>query len=138
MENNKVVGNSVDDYIASFPEEIQIILQELRATIKASAPGVEERISYQMPAFALKGILVYFGIHKNHIGFYPTSSGIQAFRRELSIYEGSKGAVRFPTGQPLPLELISKIVKYRVAENQKNALEKASQRKRNLRKSLNG
>ncbi len=129
MESNKVGFNSMDEYIATFPEEIQKILQELRATIKASAPDAEEKISYQMPAFALKGNLVYFAAWKNHIGFYPTSSGTQAFKLELSIYESAKGSVKFPLDQPLPLELISKIVKFRVAENLKKAEIKSGKRK---------
>ena len=83
MEGNKAGFVSIDENIAAFPEEIQKILEELRATIKAAAPKAQEKISYQMPAFALKGNLVYFGAYKNHIGFYPTASGIQAFKNEL-------------------------------------------------------
>jgi uncharacterized protein YdhG (YjbR/CyaY superfamily) len=120
----------MDEYIATFPEEIQKILEELRATIKASAPDAEERISYQMPTFALKGNLVHFAAFKKHIGFYPTPSGIQAFKHELSIYEGAKGSVKFPIEKPLPLELISKIVKFRVAENLKKAEIKSSKGKK--------
>jgi len=129
MEGNKADFVSIDEYIAAFPEEIQKILEELRATIKAAAPEAQEKISYQMPAFALKGNLVYFGAYKNHIGFYPTSSGIQAFKKELSIYEGAKGTVRFPIDKPLPLDLISRIVKFRVAENLKKAEIKSSKNK---------
>jgi len=128
MESNKVGFISIDEYIATFPEEIQKILEELQATIKASAPDAEEKISYQMPTFALKGNLVHFAAWKNHIGFYPTPSGTQAFKHELSIYEGAKGSVKFPIEKPLPLELISKIVKFRVAENLKNAEIKSSKR----------
>ena len=129
MESNKVGYISIDEYIATFPEEIQKILEELRATIKASAPDAQEKISYQMPTFAMKGNLVHFAAFKNHIGFYPTPSGIQAFKHELSIYEGAKGSVKFPIEKPLPLALISKIVKFRVAENLKNAEIKSSKRK---------
>jgi uncharacterized protein YdhG (YjbR/CyaY superfamily) len=121
MKSNKIGSISIDEYIATFPEVTQKILEELRATIKASAPEAEEKISYQMPTFALKGNLVHFAAWKNHIGFYPTSSGTQAFKHELSIYEGAKGSVKFPIEKPLPLELISRIVKFRVAENLKNA-----------------
>jgi len=121
MEGRKAGFNSIDEYIAVFPKEIQKILRELRATIKTSAPDAEERISYQIPTFALKGNLVHFAAFKKHIGFYPTSSAIQAFKHELAIYEGAKGTIRFPIGKPLPLKLISKIVKYRVAENLENA-----------------
>ena len=129
MESNKAGFNSIDEYIATFPVETQKILEELRATIKAAAPDAGEKISYQMPTFAQKGNLVHFAAYKNHIGFYPTSSGTQAFKQELSIYEGAKGSVKFPIEKPLPLELISKIVKFRVAENLKKAETKSSQRK---------
>jgi uncharacterized protein YdhG (YjbR/CyaY superfamily) len=129
MKNNKVGFGSTDEYIATFPEDIQKTLEQLRATIKAAAPGAEEKISYQMPAFALKGNLVWFAAFKNHIGFYPMPSGTEAFKKELSIYEGSKGTVRFPIGKPLPLKLISRIVKFRVAENLKKAEIKSSKRK---------
>ena len=121
MRGNKIKFSSIDEYIAAFPEEIQKILEELRATIKSAAPGAEEKISYQMPTFTLKGNLVHFAAHKKHIGFYPTPSVIQAFEQELSIYETSKGSIRFPIDKPLPLDLISKIVKFRVNENLKNA-----------------
>jgi len=130
MEGYKRGFNSIDEYIAAFPEDIQKILGELRATIKASAPDAGEKISYQMPTFALKGNLVHFAAWKNHIGFYPTSTGTQAFKKELSIYESSKGAVRFPIEQPLPLELISKIVKFRVTENLKKAEIKSGKSKK--------
>lgn len=129
MDGNKNGFNSIDEYIATFPEEVQVILIELRAVIKASAPDAEEKISYQMPTFALKGNLVYFAAFKNHIGFYPTPSGIQAFKHELSVYEGAKGSIKFPIDEPLPLDLISKIVKFRVVENLKNAGMKSSKRK---------
>jgi uncharacterized protein YdhG (YjbR/CyaY superfamily) len=129
VQNKEASYRSIDEYIALFPENIQKILEEIRTTIKASAPEAEERISYQMPAFALKGILVYFAAWKDHIGFYPTSSGTQAFKQELSIYDGSKGTVKFPIGKPLPLELISRIVKFRVAENLKKAEMKTKKRK---------
>ncbi len=129
MVSKKVGYASIDEYIATFPKETQKILEELRATIQAAAPAAEERISYQMPAFYLKGNLVYFAALRNHIGFYPTSSGILAFKNELSVYEGTKGAVRFPMGKPLPLKLIRKIVRFRVAENLKKARIKSSKKK---------
>jgi uncharacterized protein YdhG (YjbR/CyaY superfamily) len=113
--------NAIDEYIAHFPEEVQKILQELRAVIKAAAPDAEETISYQMPTFVLKGNLVHFAAYQKHIGFYPTPSGILAFQQELSVYKSAKGSVQFPIDQPLPLDLISKIVKYRVAENMSKA-----------------
>ncbi len=128
MKGNKSGYISIDQYIATFPEDIQKILQEMRSTIKASAPQAVEKISYQMPAFAQKGNLVYFAAWKDHIGFYPTSSGTEAFKKELSIYEATKGTVKFPINKPLPLELISKIVKFRVAENLKKAGSKSTKK----------
>jgi uncharacterized protein YdhG (YjbR/CyaY superfamily) len=128
MESSKVRFNSIDEYIATFPAETQKILQALRATIKAAAPDADEKISYQMPTFALKGNLVHFAAHKNHIGFYPTPSGIEAFKQELSIYEGAKGSIRFPIEEPLPLDLIRKIVKFRVAENLNKAERKTKKK----------
>ena len=125
MERNKVGFVSIDQYIGTFPKETQKILRKLRTTIKAAAPNAEEKISYQMPTFALNGNLVHFAAFKNHIGFYPTPSGTQAFKRELSIYEGAKGSVKFPIEKPLPLELIRKIVKFRVAENLKKTGKKS-------------
>ena len=121
METNQSGYNSIDEYIAAFPQEIQIILQEIRAVIKESAPKAEEKISYQMPTFFLNGNLVHFAAFKKHIGFYPTPSGIDAFQKELSIYKGAKGSVQFPLDEPMPLKLISRIVKFRTAENLKKA-----------------
>jgi uncharacterized protein YdhG (YjbR/CyaY superfamily) len=121
MEGNKVRFNSIDEYIATFPEEIQTILQEIRATIQAAAPDAEEKISYQMPTFFLKGNLVHFAAFKNHIGFYPTPSGIEAFKEEIARYQGAKGSIRFPLDEPIPLDLITRIVKMRVAENLKKS-----------------
>jgi uncharacterized protein YdhG (YjbR/CyaY superfamily) len=119
MESNKKVFNSIDEYIAQFPEDVQKKLKELREAIKASAPDAEERISYQMPTFRLKSNLVHFAAYKKHIGFYPTPGGIKPFEHELSAYEVSKGTVRFPIDKPLPMNLISKIVKFRVVEDLK-------------------
>ena len=121
MESRKDAFKSIDEYIAAFPEDIQKTLHKLRATIKTFAPDAEERISYQIPTFFLNGNLVHFAAYKKHIGFYPTSSATRVFKRELSIYEGGKGTVRFPIDKPLPLKLIGRIVKFRVAENLKNA-----------------
>lgn len=121
MDSKKSGFNSIDEYIATFPKDIQKILQELRATIKAAAPDSEEKISYQMPTFFMNGNLVHFAAFKKHIGFYPTPSGIEAFQKELSVYEGAKGSVQFPIDEPMPLKLISRIVKFRAAENIKKA-----------------
>ena len=117
MERKRKQFNTIDEYIANFPEEIQSILQELRQTIKESAPQAQEAISYQMPTFKLNGNLVYFGAFKNHIGFFPTSSAIVAFGEELSEYKTSKGTIRFSFDKPIPFDLVRKIVEYRVNEN---------------------
>ena len=117
MEGNKTTFESIDEYIFKFPPEVQEILKMLRKIIKESAPDAKEKISYQMPTFVFHGNLVHFAAHKNHIGFYPTPSGIDAFKHELSEYKGAKGSVQFPIEKPLPYDLISKIVKFRVAEN---------------------
>ncbi|MGA7607834.1 MAG: DUF1801 domain-containing protein [Anaerolineales bacterium] len=126
MKPNKVT--TIDEYIATYPEEVQQILKDMRTTIKAAAPEATEKISYQIPTFYLKGNLVHFAAFKNHIGFYPTSSGIQAFKKELSVYDGAKGTVRFPMDKPLPLKLISKIIKFRVEENLKREKIKSSKK----------
>ncbi len=120
----KISYESIDDYISKFPPEIQEILSTLRRVIKEAAPEAKEKISYQMPTFALHGNLVHSAAFKNHIGFYPTPNGIDAFKEELSGYKGAKGSIQFPIDQPMPYELISKIVKYRVAENIKKAEDK--------------
>ncbi|MEK4509013.1 iron chaperone [Paenibacillus sp. FSL K6-2524] len=129
MEDNQVTCESIDEYIRKFTPEVQTILESLRKVIKESAPGAEEKMSYQMPTFALHGNLVHFAAYKNHIGFYPTPSGIDAFREELAEYKGAKGSVQFPLEKPLPYELISKIVKFRVDENIKLAEEKKKKKK---------
>jgi uncharacterized protein YdhG (YjbR/CyaY superfamily) len=129
MDSKKVGFTSIDEYIAAFPAEIQIVLEELRATIKAAAPDAEEKISYQMPTFALNGNLVHFAAFKNHIGFYPTPSGTEAFKEEIARYQGAKGSIRFPLDEPMPLDLITRIVKMRVAENLKKAELKSHKRR---------
>lgn len=121
MDHNQNKFNTIDEYIATFPEDVQRKLKELRAVIQAAAPDAEEKISYQMPTFALKGNLVHFAAFKHHIGFYPAPKGVEEFKAELSVYEGGKGSVRFPLNQPLPFELIRKIVAFRVQENLKKA-----------------
>ena len=128
METNKSTPQNIDEYIANFPKDIQEILQELRTTIREAAPDAVEAISYQMPTFRLKGNLVHFAAYKNHIGFYPTPSGIEKFKKELSVYEGAKGSVKFPIDQPLPLDLISNIVRFRVTENLEKAAAKSKKK----------
>jgi len=111
--------STIDEYIASFPEDIQKILHGLRRTIREAAPDAVERIAYQMPTFWQNGNLVHFAAFKNHIGFYPNPSGIEGFKQKLAGYPQSKGAIRFPIDQPLPLELVGEIVRFRVTENLK-------------------
>jgi uncharacterized protein YdhG (YjbR/CyaY superfamily) len=129
MNPTKTAFTTIDDYIATFPASTQTILQQLRTTIQAAAPAATEKISYQMPTFALKGNLVHFAAYPHHVGFYPTPSGIETFAEELAIYKSAKGSVQFPLDEPLPLELISRIVAFRVAENLQKAAEKAHKKK---------
>ena len=115
------MANSVEKYLAQYPAEVRQKLESVRAAIKSAAPKAEERLGYGMPGYYQNGPLVYFAAWKNHIGFYPTASGIRAFQDELSQYEGAKGSVKFPFAKKLPLGLIKKIVRHRVQENQKKA-----------------
>ena len=119
MRNDKAGPDSIDHYIQQFSPDVQEILWSLRQTIKDAAPGAEEKISYQMPTFYLKGNLVHFAAYEKHIGFYPAPSGIEAFKEELSKYKGAKGSVQFPIDEPMPFDLIKKIVMFRVKENSK-------------------
>jgi uncharacterized protein YdhG (YjbR/CyaY superfamily) len=114
----KTAFSNVDEYIACFPIETQKILKQIRKSIMKVAPKAEEVISYQMPAYKQDGVLVYFAAYKNHIGFYPTASGIEAFKEDISVYKSSKGAVQFPIDEPMPLELIERIVRYRIEANE--------------------
>jgi uncharacterized protein YdhG (YjbR/CyaY superfamily) len=117
MNTDQAIPKTIDEYIAGFPPDIQAILQEIRMTIHAAAPDAQETISYQMPTFTLHGNLVHFAAFKQHIGFYPTPSGTEQFQQALALYKGGKGSVRFPLDQPMPFDLISEIVKFRVEEN---------------------
>jgi uncharacterized protein YdhG (YjbR/CyaY superfamily) len=108
---------NIDEYIAGFPKDIQERLKKVRATIREAAPAAEEAIKYRMPTFVLNGNLVHFAAFKNHIGFYPAPQGIEEFKEELSAYKGAKGSVQFPYDRPIPLDLISRIVKFRAAQN---------------------
>ena len=120
MKSQKVRFNSIDEYIATFPEETQKILQEVRLTIRAAAPEAGEKISYGIPTFTLNNTyLIYFAGWKNHISIYPVPSGSEAFNQQVSKYMAGKGTLKFPLDRPLPLKLIARIVKYRVAENLK-------------------
>jgi uncharacterized protein YdhG (YjbR/CyaY superfamily) len=121
MRADQTAPKDIDEYIARFPPEIQRLLTNIRVTVRAAAPEAQETISYQMPAFALNGILVYFAAFKNHIGFFPTGAGVEAFKDELAAYATSKGTVRFPLDKPIPFDLISRIVTLRVKQNQERA-----------------
>lgn len=109
---------TVEEYIAAFPPKTKKFLKDMRSAIKQAAPGAEEAISYNIPAFKLHGMLVWYAGYKEHIGFYPRSSVIQVFKKDLADYKLSKGTIQFPLDQPLPLDLITRIVKYRIKENE--------------------
>jgi uncharacterized protein YdhG (YjbR/CyaY superfamily) len=115
MKSNQ--AKNIDEYIASFPKDVQKMLEEMRTAIKKAAPNAEETIKYAIPTFTLHGNLVHFAAYKNHIGFYPAPSAIEVFKKELSAYEGGKGSIQFPFDAPLPVALIKRIVKFRVLEN---------------------
>ena len=129
MRTKPTPPQNIDEYIAGFPQDVQEILEKIRMTIRKAAPDAEEIINYGIPTFTLNGNLVHFAGFKNHIGFYPTPSGIEKFKNELSVYEGAKGSVQFPLDQPMPLGLISKIVKFRVKENLERAASKGKKRR---------
>ena len=117
MAMTKKTPKNFDDYLARFPKEAQQLLKKMRLTIKKAAPQAKETISYGIPAFTLNGMLVWFAAFQSHIGFYPRTSAIAAFKKELSAYKGAKGSVQFPFDEPLPLALVSRIVKFRVKQN---------------------
>jgi uncharacterized protein YdhG (YjbR/CyaY superfamily) len=112
-----IKAKDVEEYIASFPKDVQKILKEVRETIKAAAPQAEESISYGIPGYKFDGPVAYFAGYKNHIGFYATPNGHEAFRDELTGYRQGKGSVQFPIGEPMPLKLISRVVKYNLKHN---------------------
>ena len=116
MKTAQVPPKNIDEYIAGFPPDVQQVLEQIRAAIKEVAPAAEEALKYQIPTFVLNENLVHFAAFKSHVGFYPTPSGIEKFKGELSTYEGAKGSVRFPIDEPMPLRLIRKIVAFRVKE----------------------
>jgi uncharacterized protein YdhG (YjbR/CyaY superfamily) len=130
MKKGQTKPQDIDDYIARHPKDIQVLLEKLRATIRKAAPKARETIKYQMPTFTLNGNLVYFAAFKNHIGFFPLPSGVDAFEKVLSTYERGKGSIRFPLDKPLPLALISKIVKFRVKRDLDRATARAKKKKK--------
>lgn len=121
MQSDQPAPGTIAEYIAGFPADVQQVLQQIRQTIRQAAPDAQEAISYRMPTFKLHGDLVHFAAHKKHIGFYPAPSGIEAFKDELAPYASSKGAVQFPLDQPMPYDLISRIVQFRAQENLQRA-----------------
>jgi uncharacterized protein YdhG (YjbR/CyaY superfamily) len=118
MKTSETMANEIDEYIANFPKDVQVILEKVRKTIRKIAPDAQEKINYGIPTFTLNGNLVHFAGFKEHIGFYPTPSGIEKFKKELSKYDGAKGSVKFPLDQPIPYALIAKITEFRVKEQQ--------------------
>lgn len=128
MNSNPVSYTTIDEYIATFPEDIQAKLKQIRAVIKATAPEATEKISYQVPTFYLHGNLVHFAAFKQHISFFPSSSGVRVFEAELSPYETSKGTIKFPLDKPMPLDLIRRITEFRVMENLEKAKTKSSKK----------
>ena len=120
----KPTSKEIDKFISAFPEDVQEILNKVRETIREAAPDAEETINYGIPTFTLNGNLVHFSAFKTHIGFYPTPTGVEKFKKELSRYEGAKGSVKFPLDKPIPYALISKIVEFRVKENLAKAKKK--------------
>ena len=128
MDTGKSAIDSIDAYIAQFPDDVQDRLRTLRRIIRDAAPGAEEKISYRMPTFVLYGNLVHFAAFRNHIGLYPAPGGVEAFTPELSAYRSGKGSIQLPMDKPLPTDLIGRIVKFRVAENTRRAEEKLDRR----------
>lgn len=129
MRPNQTASQTIDEYIAGFPQGVQEILQKIRLTIKKAAPDAEETISYKMPTFMLGGkYLVYFAAYKKHIGFYPAPIGIEEFKQALELYQAGRGTLQFPLDKPIPFELIRKIVKFRVKENLANARAKGKKK----------
>lgn len=128
MKTNPTTPKDIDEYIEGFPQEIREILEKIRMIIRKAAPDAEEAIKYQIPTFTLNGNLVHFAAFKNHIGLYPTPRGIEMFKDELSPYQNAKGSARFPLDQPIPFDLISKIVEFRVKDTLERAATKGKKR----------
>jgi len=130
VKTDQASPRTIDEYIASYPTDVQEVLQKIRLTIHNAAPAAQETIKYKMPTFTLNGNLVYFAAFAKHIGFYPPVTGYLEIREELSRYEGPKNSLRFPLDRPMPYDLIRKIVKFRAQEN----LEKAAEKQKQVRK----
>jgi uncharacterized protein YdhG (YjbR/CyaY superfamily) len=130
MGPDQAAPKNIDEYIAGFPPDVQAILRKIRALIRKAAPGAEEAIKYRLATFTLNGNLVHFGAFKHHIGFYPTPTGTEKFRKELSVYQGAKGSVQFPLDKPIPYDLIVQIVEFRVKEQLEKAAAKGKKKYR--------
>jgi len=128
MATSRAMPETIDEYIAAFPREVQAILERIRQRIHNTAPGAQETISYGMPAFTQQGILLYFAAFKNHIGLYPPVSGDAKIEKAIAPYAGEKGNLRFPLNQPIPYDLIERIVKLRVKQNAAKAVAKNKKR----------
>ena len=128
MKPDQTAPTTIDEYVAGFPQDVGVILEQIRMTIRDAAPEAEETIKYQMPTFTLNGNLVHFAAFKKHIGFYPVPTGIEKFRDELSVYEMGKGSVQFPLDKPIPFDLIGRIVEFRVKENLEKAQAKTKKK----------
>ncbi|MBA2306052.1 MAG: DUF1801 domain-containing protein [Acidobacteria bacterium] len=128
MRTTQTPPRNIDEYIAAFPDDVQEVLEKIRLRIRKAAPDAEETVRYGLPTFRLEGNLVHFGAWREHVGFYPTPTGIEKFEKELSVYERAKGSVKFPLARPVPLALISRIVKFRVKENLDKAAAKAKKK----------
>jgi uncharacterized protein YdhG (YjbR/CyaY superfamily) len=124
-------AKTVDEYIQRYPEAVQPVLQKIRKTIKKTAPAAKEVISYNIPGYMYHGVLIYFAAFKNHISVYPAPRGSAAFKKELSAYKGGKGTVQFPIGEPVPFDLITRITRFRIKDNEQRA---ASRGKKNVKK----
>ena len=129
MKKGRGVPQTIDEYLERLPRDVRETMEQIRLTIHTAVPEAEELISYQMPAFALKGNLVYFAAWKHHIGFYPTSTATEKFKKELAAYEGAKGSVKFPLDEPIPFALIGRIAKFRAKENLERAAAKAKSKR---------
>ena len=128
MRPNRPAPKDIDEYIAGFQTDVRKVLEKIRKTIRKAAPDAEETIKYQMPTYILEGNLVHFAAFKKHIGFYPVPRGVAEFEKELSVYEGDKSTARFPLDQPPPIDLIGRIVKFRVKRNLEKAEAKRKKR----------
>lgn len=117
MKANQPVPRNIDEYISGFPPQVQKILEKIRRTIRKAAPKAQEVISYQIPSFKLNGYLVHFAAYQSHIGLYPAPRGVAGFKDDLALYQTGKGTLRFPLDQPIPYELITRVVKFRVKKD---------------------